>query len=318
MVKALKKALLVLIQLELETKFAISSFRQNSDSHEISRLELKTLNQKSESFYTVSMFNPVAEDQSFDNAFPPSNQSVRIGEMNGLLFHAGGSSPRPAVLLLHGFPGWERNFDLAHVYRRAGFHTLIVHYRGAWGSSGTFSFSNALKDAQTALEWLRQQPMVNPTRVGLVGHSMGGWIALATAVTEQIPVIAIAPANFGKFAPSLKDITARAAWIAWCEPNITPLKADAELLTDELIAHAAEWNLEVLAPQLDLPIMLFGAERDAVASCTIEFAQQPLLALLPRKANVQNLNTDHSFSTHRIALARETLIFLQKHLETFF
>ncbi|MFN3265456.1 MAG: alpha/beta hydrolase family protein [Deinococcales bacterium] len=263
------------------------------------------------------MFDPISQDPHFELLHPPSNQSVRIGEMNALLHHAGASHRRPAVLLLHGFPGWERNFDLAHVYRRAGFHALVVHYRGAWGSSGVFSFQNALEDAHCALEWLRQHQDVDPNKTALVGHSMGGWIALATAATALCPTVAIAPANFGKYAQDLNTPQARAAWVTWCKNTIAPLNADAETLTDELLAHQEQWNLETLAPQLRVPLLFFGAERDAIASCTIDFAQKPLLERLPQKPNVVNLPTDHGFSSHRIALAKASLVFLQKHLETF-
>jgi uncharacterized protein len=237
--------------------------------------------------------------------------------MNALLHHAGGTHRRPAVLCLHGFPGWERNFDLAHVYRRAGFHALVVHYRGAWGSGGVFTFEHVLKDATTALEWLEQHNAVDATKIGLVGHSMGGWIALATAAQTQRPTVAIAPANFGKYAQTLHTPEARAAWIAWCNNTIAPLHANAEDLTDELLAHQTAWNLETLAPDLTMPLLLCGAEHDAIASCTIEYVQKPLLELLPHKPKLLNLPTDHSFSSHRIALANASLVFLQKHLETF-
>ncbi len=263
------------------------------------------------------MFDPVTEDPHVDLLHPPSNQSLRIDQMNALLHHAGGVHPRPAVLLLHGFPGWERNFDLAHVYRRAGFHALVIHYRGAWGSAGRFTFQNALKDAQTALQWLRDHQDVDSSRIALVGHSMGGWIALATAAKTHLPTVAIAPANFGKYVQTLATPEARASWIDWCNKTIAPLNADAEALTDELLEFSAVWNLENLAPELEMPLLLFGAEHDAIASCTITYAQEPLLAVLPRKPKVVNFPTDHGFSSHRIALARASLIFLQKHLETF-
>ncbi len=263
------------------------------------------------------MFDPITEDPHIDSLHPPSNQGVRIGQMNALLHHAGGSHPRPAVLLLHGFPGWERNFDLAHVYRRAGFHALVIHYRGAWGSAGEFTFSNALEDAQTALTWLQNHKDIDSSHIAVLGHSMGGWIALATSAKTQIPTIAIAPANFGKYAQTLSTFEARATWIEWCNKTITPLNADAEALTDELIQHQKQWNLENLAPDLEMPLLLFGAEHDAIASCTIPYAQKPLLEVLPHKPKVINLPTDHGFSSHRIALARASLVFLQKYLETF-
>ena len=54
----------------------------------------------------------------------------------GVLHVPAGPGPHPVVVLLHGFPGNERNFDLAQSLRRAGYATLVFHYRGAWGSPG--------------------------------------------------------------------------------------------------------------------------------------------------------------------------------------
>lgn len=69
----------------------------------------------------------------------------------GVLFPATGPGPHPTVVMLHGFPGTENNFDLAHALRRSGRNVLTFHYRGAWGSPGRFTFSNALEDAEAAL-----------------------------------------------------------------------------------------------------------------------------------------------------------------------
>ena len=55
------------------------------------------------------------------------------------------------VVLLHGFPGEERNLDLAHALGRSGWSVLFFHYRGAWGSEGAFSFRNVIGDVKAAV-----------------------------------------------------------------------------------------------------------------------------------------------------------------------
>jgi predicted alpha/beta-fold hydrolase len=52
--------------------------------------------------------------------------------MNALVYVAAGAGPHPAVILLHGFPGNERNLDLAQDMRRAGWDVLYFNYRGSW------------------------------------------------------------------------------------------------------------------------------------------------------------------------------------------
>jgi len=59
--------------------------------------------------------------------------------LNALVYIAAGAGPHPAVILLHGFPGNERNLDLAQDMRRAGWDVLYFNYRGAWGTPGDFS-----------------------------------------------------------------------------------------------------------------------------------------------------------------------------------
>src|ERR671911_674101 len=74
----------------------------------------------------------------------------------GVMHLPAGPGPHPAVVLLHGFPGNERNFDLAQDLRRAGYAALIFHYRGSWGAAGDWSWRNALADAARAADAIRE------------------------------------------------------------------------------------------------------------------------------------------------------------------
>jgi pimeloyl-ACP methyl ester carboxylesterase len=65
--------------------------------------------------------------------------------MNALVYVAAGAGPHPAVILLHGFPGNERNLDLAQDMRRAGWDVLYFNYRGSWGTLGDFSFAHGIR-----------------------------------------------------------------------------------------------------------------------------------------------------------------------------
>ena len=47
---------------------------------------------------------------------------------------------RPVVILCHGMPGQDKNLDLAHALRRAGYFAVTFSYRGVWGSHGEYSF----------------------------------------------------------------------------------------------------------------------------------------------------------------------------------
>src|SRR4051812_5943689 len=128
-------------------------------------------------------------DPPRDAKFPAHNQQLLIPShgvgMNALLFVAGGEGPHRTVILLHGLPGNERNLDLAQAIRRAGWDVLTFTYRGAWGSPGDFSISNAMEDTQAALDFARSDAGarlgIDSRHIVLAGHSMGGATAIETA-----------------------------------------------------------------------------------------------------------------------------------------
>jgi dipeptidyl aminopeptidase/acylaminoacyl peptidase len=159
----------------------------------------------------------------------------------GALHRAAGDERLPAVLLLHGIPGHEKNLDLAVELRDRGVHVLHIHYRGCWGSEGDYSLTHLLPDARTALEWLAVQPFVDPVRIALVGISLGGWLALALAsqadgvcaVVSLSPLLdavrrPLPPEEAAEFAASLDGTHAdqlRREWAA-----LTPVHAFASRL----------------------------------------------------------------------------------------
>jgi pimeloyl-ACP methyl ester carboxylesterase len=60
--------------------------------------------------------------------------------MQGFMYKANGSRPHPTLLLLHGFPGNERNLDLAQAVRAHGWNVIYFNYRGSWGQPGRIFF----------------------------------------------------------------------------------------------------------------------------------------------------------------------------------
>lgn len=89
-----------------------------------------------------------------DEANPPALAEINFDSygdrLNGILYQANGIGPHPTVVLLHGYPGNEKNLDLAQSMRRAGYNVLFFHYRGAWGSGGDFSFTHVTEDVRRA------------------------------------------------------------------------------------------------------------------------------------------------------------------------
>jgi len=136
----------------------------------------------------------------------PSGGTVMFGAM----FTAEGQAAKPTVVLLHGHAGnsvVQRGaqgnvLDLAQPLQRAGFNVLTFNYRGAWGSGGSYSLLNRMEDVKTAIAFARNAGArmgIDPARLSLVGHSAGGFNALAASIDDSsiACTVAIAPANYG-------------------------------------------------------------------------------------------------------------------------
>jgi uncharacterized protein len=102
----------------------------------------------------------------------------------GVLYLARGEEPKPTVLLLHGCPGLEKNLDLAVRLRDLGWNSLLFHYRRCWGSAGRYDLRTIPRDVTAAVDYLVGCPRVDPGRIAVLGHSLGGWAALMTAAAE--------------------------------------------------------------------------------------------------------------------------------------
>jgi dienelactone hydrolase len=106
---------------------------------------------------------------------------------------------RPAMILLHsGFSGDERSTaDLARTLAQHGLTVILPAYRGevrkldGKRSEGTIEFCEGeVDDAQAAFDWLSQQPAIDPLRIGVMGASHGGCIALRLGVRDpQLRVV---------------------------------------------------------------------------------------------------------------------------------
>ena len=280
------------------------------------------------SFAAMPSRDPAVTDPAPDAAHPTANKQVLIPSagagMNGLFLLASGEGPKPTVVLLHGLPGNERNLDLAQAIRRAGWNVLTFTYRGAWGSQGEFSIAHSVEDAGAAIAFLHRPEVtatyhVDPRRIVLAGHSMGGFAAAqyAAAHDDVAGLILLDAWNVGADARTCcTDAAKRAETVAGFDDlGHALVGADQESLTRELEHARPDWDLVTLAPRLARQRVLTVWANRGIAE------QNAALAEAMRKAGATQLTTahlptDHAFSDHRIALARAVVAWLDQGVST--
>ena len=122
--------------------------------------------------------------------------------LSGTLVLPDGKGPFPAVIITHGGTPNERAGyrSWALQFARRGIAALIYDKRGAGKSGGetrSASMEDLAADAVAGVELLRNIPEINRSKIGVAGHSQGGWIApLASTMSRHVAfVIASAPSG---------------------------------------------------------------------------------------------------------------------------
>jgi pimeloyl-ACP methyl ester carboxylesterase len=242
--------------------------------------------------------------------------------LNAFVYVAAGAGPHPAVILLHGFPGNERNLDLAQDIRRAGWDVLYFNYRGSWGSPGDFSFSNAIEDTAAAAAYLRQPTVtkllrLDPLRIVLIGHSMGGFMAVQGAAADPAIVAfgLISAADLGGRIPQPLPKEREQALMqrlsaGYAHEGMAPLAGCTPAsLARETLANAAQWSFLAKVDALKNRPALVVTSDDGLAPGNDAFAAA-LRAAGDNRVTTLHLSTDHSYSDQRTALSTAVLQWL--------
>lgn len=235
-------------------------------------------------------------------------------DMFGIMLTPGGQGPHPTMLLLHGFPGNERNFDLGHALRRMGWNVMIFHYRGTWGSGGTFSFANALSDIDVAIEFLKspeglEKYKVDKERLVVAGNSFGGFSSILSAMKypDLKGCISLSTYDLGMLGQHIEnDPNLMAEMRAMFEDCVAFTSGgEVESLVQEVISHKMAWNLTERSSALKgRPVLIISGNKDIDGPP--EFHFDPLVkALINSEVLLEShlLDSDHGFQNKRIEIS---------------
>jgi uncharacterized protein len=263
-----------------------------------------------------SMDSIVLKDIIWDKTAPAGMSELFIPSggslISGFIYKPNGTQKHPTLLLLHGYPGNERNLDLAQVVRAHGWNVIYFNYRGSWASQGQFSFTNCVEDVKNVVAFCKSYAdslRIDTSNIVLFGHSMGGWICLKAL--SQLPGVkkgfALSTWNIGG---SLKDVKTEEQMISVAKNSAgeyfvlnTPIKD----IFMPVLNNSAPYDLNNDAAALAGKQVIMLDEHNG----------NKQLAGIIKSANKSYFNyevwaTDHPFTNKRVALMKKVIAFLDK------
>jgi dienelactone hydrolase len=223
---------------------------------------------------------------------PAGARGVSFGTLDGVTLEAWYTPSRNgAVIILLPGSGGDKGSTVAHaaILVEHGYGVLALDSRGtgesggsgnAWGWHGT-------ADVAGAMAWLREQPEVDPGRIGALGLSMGGEVAVTAAASEAGLAAVVAegisarvPADLAYLPDDVSGVIQRLdGEIMW---------AVADLMTDAVMPMP----LPEAVAAVGVPTMIIvGASADERAAAPILTAAAPALQVwdLPETPHILSL-----------------------------
>ena len=260
----------------------------------------------------------VLSDLKWDITSPARSTELFIPSGNsqiaGLIYSANGLQKHPTLLLLHGYPGNERNLDIAQIVRSHGWNVIYFDYRGSWGSQGKFSFKNCVEDVVNVVAFCNKYQdslKIDTSNIVLFGHSMGGWVVLKAL--QELPTIkkgfALSTWNIGDY---YKNVSTEKEMLRLAnDPNgvgkYFVLNTSLKDLYTPVLQDQTYFNLLNDAKSLaDKKIIMID-----------EHEKNSQLAAKMKESNKSYFDysvwqTDHVFTNKRISLINKIITFLER------
>lgn len=252
-----------------------------------------------------------------------------------------GAGPFPVVVVCHGFKAFKEWGFFPHLCEELAAGGLAAvrfnfSHCGVSGDGDVYdqlpkfahnTVSKELEDVAAVLDWVRggDGPRLDGARIGLLGHSRGGGIALLAARLHG-PVRAVvgwnAISTFERFGPDAIENWRRSGR-HFIENRRTRqmMPLDAAVLVD-MEAHRKRYDLQAAIAALNVPVLLVQGEEDTTVP---PLEMEALAAASGGRAETRMIaGADHTFNSRHPgkrttpALAeaiRATRSFLLKHLD---
>jgi carboxymethylenebutenolidase len=153
------------------------------------------------------MYSLTQSQTSFESGGKSIRLDTFLPEVNGRLL--------PALIGLHGSGGGHASMaDPASLLAEQGFAVYVLHYFDRTGTSEIDGLQTIfrhfpvwMKTLWDAVSFVARQPQVDPGRIGLLGFSLGAYLALSAAAID--PRIQVVVEFFGGLPKEMKLFTRR-------------------------------------------------------------------------------------------------------------
>jgi len=211
---------------------------------------------------------------------------------------AKGKQKKETVILLHGLPGHERSLDLAQELRRHGRNVIYFNYRGAWGSQGEFLYSHCVEDVGKVIDFLSttensNKYKIKPNSFVLIGHSMGGGIALLSgANNNKVKKIAI-------YSPFVLDNATEETLNNATSffKSLFMLNINLEHFKKDILSHKKRFQISHFKKALEQKHLLIFDENERNKNWISQLENAEYILM----------KTDHAFSSKRLELIDHVL-----------
>ena len=234
-------------------------------------------------------------------------------KLKGRIYRPEKDGKYPAVAICHGYPGDTKNMDLAEELAINDIAVLIFYYQGAWGSEGTYKFSNLAPSTVDAVKYLKAQPYVDTERVGLISHSMGA-LPITKVMAEDKTIktgVLMSPAsNISRWLiPEAMD-TILPIFLGMAEGKLA--YGSAEEYKANMLEAGKTLNPMDRIADIEAPILVVVGSADTVTvpeDCKALYEK----ATPPKKWAIID-GADHSYTEHRLILQDKVLEWLKENL----
>lgn len=227
------------------------------------------------------------------------------------LFRPHGVEECPLVVLFHGIPGNETNLDIAYALRDEGYAVLTPSYNGCWGSKGDYRIETIPQNIKTVLDYVFEADFaerwgIDTDRIGVAGHSLGGWATLIS------PKISDRVRGFIALDPAVEMGRLRSE--ATMQEFVIPLRGvTPEQLMDGFAWAAREWSpIDTIEHLGDRYFMLIAATEGIPLEGALQIYGKA--KKINPDAELWILHSDHSFVSQRPLLRDLVVNFIVENL----